>query len=137
MTARIFQPIVALFILAWALGCSSGSGRPVQEVSASLDEDGVQRIDVVAHSYWFEPNRIVVKVNVPVELRVRNGSLIVPHNLTCHAPESGIQIDEGLGMFKDTEVAVFTPTQTGEFRFFCDKGSHAKKGMVGTLVVVP
>jgi plastocyanin len=29
----------------------------------------------------------------------------------------------------------FTPQQAGEFHFFCDKGDHADKGMVGTLVV--
>ena len=137
MSAINSRPIVATLAIVAVLGCSSGTGRPVQEVSASLDDDGVQRIEVIAHSYWFEPNRIVVKVNVPVELRAKNGSLVIPHNFTCLAPESGIRIDEGLGMLKDSEVATFTPTQTGEFPFFCDKGSHAKKGMTGTLVVVP
>jgi plastocyanin len=122
---------------ALALGCSSGVGRPVQEVHAVAGPDGVQRVEVVAHSYWFEPNRIVVKANLPVELRVKNGGPFVPHNLSCRAPEAGIEVHEDLGLLWDGEMARFTPTAPGEFRFFCDKGGHSKKGMTGTIVVVP
>lgn len=118
-------------------GCSSGLGRPVQEIRAVAGDDGIQRVTVVAHSYWFEPNRIVVRAGVPVELSIKNGSLIVPHNFTCLAPESGIEINEGLGLFKDGETARFTPITPGEYPFFCARGSHAQKGMTGTLVVVP
>ena len=122
-------------LLLW--GCSSGTGRPVSELVAVPAPDGVQRVEVTAHSFWFEPNRIVVKVGIPVELHIKNGSFIVPHNFSCIAPQAGVQLDEGLGMFKDSEHAQFTPTTPGEYPFFCNKDSHSKKGMTGTLVVVP
>ena len=51
--------------------------------------DGVQHVRVTAHSFWFEPNRIVVKAGVPVELELHNGSLVVPHDFSCKAPEAG------------------------------------------------
>jgi uncharacterized cupredoxin-like copper-binding protein len=31
----------------------------------------------------------------------------------------------------------FTPAAPGDYRFFCHVGGHAKKGMTGTLVVLP
>ena len=31
----------------------------------------------------------------------------------------------------------FTPTEPGEFKFWCHVDHHAKKGMTGTLVVLP
>lgn len=130
--------IVVVALAALAAGCSSGNGRPVQEVKVVPDpSDGVQRITVVAHSFWFEPNRIVVKANQPVEIKVKNGGPFVPHNLTCEAPDAGIEVDEGLGMFWDKETAKFTPTKPGEYEFFCHKDGHAKKGMKGTIVVEP
>src|SRR5262249_17887300 len=118
-------------------GCSSGLGRPVREVRVEPGTDGVQHVTITAHSFWFEPNPVVIKAHVPVELRVKNGALLIPHNLTCIAPQAGIQLDEGLGMFKDSETARFTVTAPGEYPFFCKKDHHSKKGMTGTLVAVP
>jgi len=130
-------PMLALSLALLAAGCSSGNGRPVQEVKVVPDASGVQKVEVVAHSFWFEPNRIVVKANQPVELHVKNGGPFVPHNLTCEAPEAGIEVNEGLGLFWDGETAKFTPTKPGEYEFFCHKDGHAKKGMKGTIVVEP
>ncbi len=131
---RTLIPIVGMLALA---GCSSGVGRPVREVVVVPAADGIQRVEVTAHTFWFEPNRIVVKAGLPVELHMKNGSFLVPHNFSCVAPQAGVQIDAGLGMFKDSENARFTPTTPGEYPFFCDKDHHSNKGMTGTLVVVP
>src|SRR5262249_61388573 len=125
--------IVVLALAALAAGCSSGNGRPVQEVKVVREGQGVQKVEVVAHSFWFEPNRIVVKANQPVELHIKNGGPFIPHNLTCEAPDAGIQVSEGLGLFWDGETAKITPTKPVEPRFFCNKDAPAKKGKRGTV----
>lgn len=122
----------ALFALL-LVGCSSGLDRPVVSVDASVDADGVQRVKVDMHSYYFEPNRIVVHKGKPVELVLHNCSHIVPHNFTLVG--GGVSVNESEWGWGSTKVQ-FTPETEGEFRFFCHKGSHEKKGMVGTLVVV-
>jgi plastocyanin len=132
---RIVAMLCGIAVLA--AGCSSGVGRPVSEIKVVPEADGVQRVKVVAHSFWFEPNRIVVKVGMPVEMKIKNGGPIIPHNFTCVAPQAGIQVDAGLGLFWDGETARFTPSTPGEYPFFCDKDGHSKKGMTGTIVVVP
>jgi plastocyanin len=130
--------VLALVAISVGLfGCSSGVGRPVKEVVITPGNDGVQHVEVTAHSFYFDPNRVVVKSGVPVEFHVKNSAFFVPHNLSCPAPGAGFMLDEGLGMFGDSETAKFTPTTPGEYAFFCKIDGHSKKGMTGTIVVVP
>ena len=129
---RVF--VFTLLVPVMLLGCSSGTGRPVVSIDAPIDADGVQRVEVDMHSYYFEPNRIVVHSGKPVELSLHNCSHIVPHNLTLVG--GGININESKWGWGSDKVT-FTPTTPGEYRFFCHKDGHEKKGMVGTLVVVP
>jgi uncharacterized cupredoxin-like copper-binding protein len=39
-------------------------------------------------------------------------------------------------MFHGKKNVRFTPTQVGEYPFFCKVDGHSKKGMTGTIVVV-
>jgi len=106
--------------------------------TATVDPDGVQRVTVVGGSYFFAPYRIVVKVNVPVELSVTKKGLI-PHDISMGAPEAGMSFKEGIG--KKPKVIKFTPTKTGMYPFWCTKKppflkSHKDRGMEGVLEVV-
>lgn len=126
--------LVSLALAAFLAACSSGLDRPVASVDAVADADGVQRVKIDMHSYYFEPNRIVVRSGKPVELILHNCSHIVPHNFTLVG--GGINVNESKWGWGSTRVQ-FTPQTPGEYRFFCHKGSHEKKGMAGTLVVLP
>jgi plastocyanin domain-containing protein len=104
-----------------------------------LDKDGVQRVDIVGGDYFFKPGHIVVKVNLPVELKVRKETYIVPHNIIIDAPEAGIKVNESLS--RDPKAITFTPTKVGTYPMICDKkppfmASHREKGMEGVLEVV-
>lgn len=125
---------VLLAIACGLIACTSGTDRPVVSADAKVDTDGVQRIDVDMHSYYFEPGRIVVQAGKPVEIVLHNSSHIVPHNFTI-ADES-ISVSASKWGWGSTKVN-FTPTKPGEHKFFCHKDGHEGKGMVGTLVVLP
>jgi len=118
-------------------GCSSGLERPPSEVIVKPDAKGVQHVRVVTHTYWFEPNRIVVKAGLPVELSVRNSSWIAPHNFTCNAADAGIEVSADVGTVRRRSTVTFTPTKAGEYEFFCHVDAHSRKGMKGVIVVVP
>ena len=107
---------------------------------AKVDKDGVQRVHILGGSYFFKPNHIVVKVNVPVELIASKEAGITPHNLVIKAPEAGIDVEEDL----DTEPKkiTFTATAVGKYPFYCSNkllffASHRERGMEGVLEVVP
>jgi len=128
--------VLALAIAVIVTGCTSGLKRPVEEVTAQAGTDGVQHVRIEAHSFYFSPNRVIVKAGVPVELTIKNTAFGVPHNITCFEQGAGIDLSEDVGMFRGQKHATFTPTEPGEYEFYCHVDSHGKKGMKGTIVVV-
>ena len=106
---------------------------------ATTDADGIQRVEVTGGSYYYNPNRIIVKVNVPVELKLKKEGKMVPHDIVMKAPEAGMEFDTALS--GDFKTVTFTPKKTGVFPFYCSKklpfiASHKDKGMEGVLEVV-
>lgn len=113
--------------------------KEAKVVRAVLDKDGIQRVEIVGGGYFFSPNRVIVKVNVPVELKVRKESGVVPHNIVIKASEAGISIDESLG--SDPKTIKFTPKKVGTYPFYCSKKllffeGHREKGMEGIFEVI-
>ncbi|MGC1455407.1 MAG: cupredoxin domain-containing protein [Nitrospirota bacterium] len=112
----------------------------INRVVATVGADGVQRVEVIGGDYYFDPNYIVVKVNVPVELTVKKASGYIPHDMIVKAPEAGIDFKADLND-KKPEIIKFTPTKVGKYDMFCDKKllwfkSHKDRGMDGTIEVV-
>ena len=135
--ARALGLLAGLGLLLGGTGCgTSGAKIGVREATART-EGSVQIVDVDVHSFYFDPNRILVKAGTPVELTLHFKPVFTPHNMTCEAPEAGIQIDRSVGIisFGHTKHVRFTPTKRGEYDFYCGVDSHMKKGMTGTIVV--
>lgn len=106
---------------------------------ATVDPDGVQRAEILGGSYYFIPNLIVVKVNVPVELKVKKEGSITPHDIVLKAPEAGVDFAQELR--SEPALIRFTPTRIGRYEFGCSKRflnfeSHRGRGMHGVLQVV-
>ncbi len=122
-------------LLCGLMVAAAAGGAAAQE-----KKDEVQRVTVVGGSYFFKPNHIVVKVNVPVELLASRESGMTPHNLIIQAPDAGVAVEVDLGT--EPKKVVFTPTKTGKYPIYCSKklpfmAGHREKGMEGVLEVVP
>ena len=126
-----FRRAVPMLLLL--TGCTSGLKRPVVTAEIHPDPEGVQRVVVNMHSFYFEPNRIVVHAGHPVELVLKNRAKLIPHNFTIAGPS--LTVSEGAWL--RTGHVRFTPTAPDTYQFFCHRDGHAKKGMTGTLVVLP
>lgn len=130
-----------LFIVAGvliALYAAANAGEPVTVVP--IDQDGVQRVEIVGGSYFFKPDHIVVKVNIPVELKVSKESGLIPHDIVAASSEAGIAFQEGLS--STPKSIKLTPTKVGTYPIYCSKKvpfskSHREKGMEGIIEVVP
>jgi len=120
----------------------SASAKQEKRVSASLDADGIQRVEISGGEYYFDPNYIVVKVNKPVEFKVKkaaDSTFFIPHNIIVHSPEAGI--DFNVDLKKENQEIKFTPTKVGKYPVYCDKKppfgkNHRERGMEGTIEVV-
>jgi plastocyanin domain-containing protein len=127
----------ALFIFFLICSAQSLNAQKKQFV-ATVDKDGVQRIEMLAGEYFFNPNYIIVKVNVPVEIKIKKEPTIVPHSFVTKAPEAGMDIYESLR--SEPKIIRLTPTKVGKYPFYCDKKflfskSHREKGMEGIIEV--
>jgi plastocyanin domain-containing protein len=112
-----------------------------KRVVAAIGADGIQHVEITGGEYFFDPNYIVVKVNVPVELSVKKAEGFVPHNMGVKAPEAGIDFKIDLDA-KKPNIVKFTPTKAGKYEMICDKKllwfkSHKERGMDGFIEVVP
>lgn len=133
---RTIKIFLIIFMLA-GMGFAEEAAKKIY--TATIDTDGIQRVKVSGGEYFFNPNYIIVKVNVPVELTVTKEPTIVPHNIIINAPEAGIDIRETFG--KNPKLIKFTPKKTGKYPFYCDKRflffkTHKEKGMEGVLEVI-
>jgi plastocyanin domain-containing protein len=137
---RCMFGLIAMLALAQVLPVFAEDSAPGETVQATVGVDGKQRVDILGGSYFFKPDHIIVKVNVPVELSVKREWGIVPHTFVLKIPESGIAIDEDLST--DAKTISFTPTAVGQYTFYCKNKllffkSHEEKGMKGVLEVIP
>jgi plastocyanin domain-containing protein len=125
--------------LAGAGSSRADAASPDETVyRASRAADGVQHVRIEGGAYFFKPNRVVVKSNVPVELTVSVGRSVIPHSFVIQAPEAGIVVDEDLS--SEPKTIRFTPTAAGSYPFYCRNRllffeSHREKGMEGVLEV--
>lgn len=119
--------------------CQADTLPPDEIYRATIAADGVQHVRMEGGSYFFKPNHVIVKVNVPVELLVSVEKGLIPHTLVIQSPEAGIVVDEKLS--SDAKTIRFTPTAVGKHPFYCKNKllffkSHREKGMEGVLEVV-
>jgi plastocyanin domain-containing protein len=106
---------------------------------ATIDNDGIQRVTILAGNYFFNPDYIIVKVNIPVELTISKESGITPHIFLIKEPEAGIVIEESLST--EPKTIKFIPNKVGKYPFYCPKKllffkSHRDQGMEGIIEVV-
>lgn len=118
---------------------ASSAAEKQEPYRAIIGDDGIQRVEILGGGYFFRPNHVVVKVNVPVELKVRKEGRIVPHDIVIDAPDAGITVRESLST--EPKAIRFTPAKVGRYPFYCSKkppffASHREKGMEGLLEVV-
>ena len=132
-----FKCLIAILVLSLFFSVGVAEAQKKQFL-ATVDKDGVQRIEMLAGEYFFDPNYIIVKVNIPVEIEIKKEPYIIPHAFVIKAPDAGMDIHESLS--SDPRIIKFTPTKTGKYLFYCDKKflfseSHREKGMEGTIEV--
>lgn len=133
-----FLSLLLVLVICFAAG--RVAAQPINEpYRATVDSEGVQRVNIRAGDYFFRPRHIIVKVNAPVMLVVRVEQGVIPHGLVLKAPKANISIDEDLS--RESQTFTFTPSAPGKYAFYCPKKllffkSHREHGMEGILEVV-
>ncbi len=143
MAKSKLQVFLIFFIAALFLSVIFNSASAVGQEETfitSVGDDGIQRVEILAGNYFFNPDYIEFKVNVPVEITIKKESGIVPHNIVVSEPDAGIDINESIS--SEPKIIKFMPKKLGEYPFYCDKRllffkNHREKGMKGIFKVQP
>ena len=135
---RLLPRLILSFAVSF-VAVFAGAQDKTEAYTATVDKDGVQHIRIIGGSYFFKPDRIVVKKNMPVELSVSKEPGMAPHSIVANAPDAGIVFDESLS--SNPKIITFTAKATGEYIFYCKNKlpflpSHREKGMQGIIEVV-
>jgi len=130
--------LALIFTLVSTVSAISAGDSQIKKVTPEINDNGVQKVKIIGGSHFFDPNYIIVKKDVPVELVFIKDPGMVPHDVAMDSPEAGIEFKFDIS---DTPMsATFTPTKAGKYPFYCTKKllffeSHKDKGMKGTLEV--
>lgn len=141
---------LCLLILITAVLAACGSTTTAESVAVPPVE-----LTLVAKDIVYDTNRLEVTVGQPVKLTLHNEG-VLEHDFSimeiAHAGEVAEgEAEEMAGhdmshVSEQPEVHVaaptggnntieFTPSEPGEYEFFCTVSGHKEAGMVGTLVV--
>jgi cytochrome c oxidase subunit 2 len=113
--------IIAILSTAAGVSVSAGpparplpSGAAISPVSGhATPADQAKVVEIVAHRFAFEPNRITLKKGVPVTIQLTSQD--VKHGFYIR----GLKVDEEIEPGKTTEVTL-TPDKAGTFPTICD-----------------
>lgn len=129
---------VRILLVALAASASVAYADDAAPTRATVDADGVQRVEIAGGSYFYRPSHVIVKAGAPVELTVSMEAGLIPHSFVIDAPQAGIALRTELSTTPKTFR--FTPTQAGRFAYYCTHRllffkSHRARGMEGVLEV--
>ncbi|MGH8710115.1 MAG: quinol oxidase [Burkholderiales bacterium] len=136
---RLLPLLIFSFVVSSVAVAFADAQDKTEAYNATVDKDGVQHVRIIGGSYFFKPDRIVVKKGIPVELSVSKEPGMAPHSIVANAPEAGIVFDESLN--GNLKIIKFIATATGEYIFYCKNKlpffpSHREKGMQGIIEVM-
>ena len=141
---------LCLLILITAVLAACGSTATAEPTAAPPVE-----LVLVAKDIAYDTNRLEVVAGQPVKLVLHNEGVLEHDFSIMEIPHAGEvaegEVEEMAGhdmsqMSEQPEVHVaapmggnntieFTPSEPGEYEFFCTVSGHKEAGMVGTLVV--
>ncbi|MBI1822595.1 MAG: cupredoxin domain-containing protein [Nitrospirae bacterium] len=136
MGFRISILFIGFFLLTSFISQISFAEEPLV---LQTSPEGIQRAEIIADSYSYTPDHLILKLNVPVELTIQSKTWIVPHTFVLKDTDAGLEIKQDIPAGKRAVVR-FTPTRPGRFKFYCDKKllffkNHEDRGMKGILEV--
>lgn len=120
------------------------------------EEAGEQAVTVAARDIEFGTERIEATAGVPLEVTLVNEGALehdfsiveIPlagevvgaeeeeemegHDMTMEAEELDVHVSAAAG---ESATITFTPSEPGEYEYFCTVAGHKESGMVGALIV--
>lgn len=120
--------LAALVLIVAITGLIIWQTQPIE--SPITTEAQARTIEISGANFLFSPKEIRVKKGEMIKIVLTNNGTY-PHDWVID------EFNARTPIINPKEVAEisFTPTQTGEFEYYCSVGNHRAMGMVGKLIV--
>lgn len=102
--------------------------NPAVDIELSDTQDTLN-VTVEGGMFYFEPNVIEAKVGQKVVVNFKNVEGM--HDFVIDELNAKTEIINA----GEEQSIEFTPTEIGEFEYYCSVGNHRAQGMVGKLIV--
>ncbi len=139
------RPLLIMIVAAVAVLLLPACGGKASGDAAA--PAGPQVVELTLTELQFTPAAVKVQKGRPVELRLKNAGTAEHDFVLMGMPATDIQNAEfghvhgGAGTIAghvvpgQTTIVRFTPTQAGEWRFYCSVTGHRQAGMQGLITV--
>ena len=124
--------LAAAALAAAVAGCCTEES--MQRRAADRAAAAERHIEVIARDMRFEPSRIEVQPGQLIEVILINRG-DAPHNIEFHLDGREAELPDPIQPGWRASLVFPTPSEPGEYRFYCPVGDHEQRGMTGTLVV--
>lgn len=106
-------------------------GEMIGGDAMSGDEESMMEgvIEVEGGAFYYEPNEIRVKAGEEVTIKLNSVDMM--HDFVIDELNVSSEVIPG----GESTTVTFTPTEAGEYEFYCSVGEHRANGMFGTLIV--
>jgi len=102
--------------------------KVVDDTQMEVDADTVV-IEVSGANFSFNPSNIAVKKGQKVKV------VFTANDMQHDFVIDELNVKSDIVTAGNTTEVEFTPTEAGEFEYYCSVGNHRAQGMVGTLTV--
>jgi plastocyanin len=123
---RLAAPLAVVALVA---GCG---GDDEDKPGRTVTVGGDRAVEVTAHEYSFDPERIVIEGSGPRTIELRNDGDLA-HNLRLR--RHGREVDGTPTITSGRTAGVLLPLERGKYELLCTVGDHAELGMTGELEV--
>jgi plastocyanin len=122
--------LITFLVIVVFIAARQNSNVTLSKITDTENPTKTQELIVEGNEFSFSPSTMIIKKGQPVKITFKNtGSF--PHDLAIPQLNTATTtIQNG----QETSVE-FTPQTTGTFNYLCTVGTHAEKGMQGTLIV--
>lgn len=110
-------------------GATEMTGSQSATPTTSITSGQVRTINLEAGSFYYSPKEIRVKKGETVKIVMTAADMMHDFNID--------ELDVKMPIVRsgNTGTVEFTPTEEGEFEFYCSVGNHRQQGQTGTLLV--
>jgi plastocyanin len=95
---------------------------------------GGEAVRITATDFAYEPNEIRAAPQMPMTITLINRG-DSRHSIAFELPAGEPRLEQPIKSGDESQIRFTTPSEPGEYRFYCPVSDHRRRGMTGLLII--